>query len=1400
MRRWLPDFWLILALFVIPLIFFLPVTIGGRTLIPADNLYQYEPWASAREEVGVPEVPHNGLLSDLVLQNYQWKTFIRQNISDGEIPLWQPNQLSGTPFLANGQHSALYPFSVIYYVLPLEMAYGWFTVIQLWLAGLWMYLYIRGIGLGRIAGMVAAVTVQLSGFFIVATVHPMIQAGAAWLPLILLMIEFTIQRRPFPATQGKPAMLPWVLIGGVGLSMSHLAGHIEITYYTLLVMALYASLRLLLTWLPNRQQWRSLVITGLMLIGMVVIGFAIGMVQFLPNVQSANNSFRASRPDSTLSEVRGFALPVRHVAKFLMPNVYGNPAYHDYFDVFDGEMISVQKAWEKSTSEDQEAPTINNTDFGIKNYVEGGGYVGILPLVLALYGLYAGFLQRRSKSDSQAIPYRLIFSIIAIISIVLMFGTPFYAILYYGLPGIDQLHTPFRWLFPLTICLAVLAAFGTEALSRSRGEDEYGAEYWKTEAADKPLYVVAKRGGWVLVYSGIAILVGLFCSRLFFDRIESLVDRVYQGLAKANTAFPDAKSFYSYEFRNVLLFGLIIIGVGAVIRVSRCPIYVGKGERRFPVWQLMAIGLIVVDLFAATFDFNTAAKKEWLAYTPPSIQWLQDHMDIEGPFRIQAYEWGEDPLHANAGWRYGLQDVRGYDSLFSQDYAEMMGEIVPQEGLPHNQIVPIIAYKYPRALDNPLLDLLNVRYIITDWIIKPEDDPQAMGFEEVYVDSGVRIYENMEALPRAYTAPLPNEGNSYAINEGCQEDISTETVDEADLQFIPPLSGACIPIQAADITQYDDTEIRIDAIVDQDSWLILADSYDAGWRAFIKPKGASDDEEQEIDVEQVNLDLRGVQLETGEWTVRFKYSPRSFQLGAFTSFVSGMLVIFLALLWFWQTFVSEQADEDTGRRLVKNSVAPIGLNLFNRGIDFAFAFIMLRILGPSDAGIYYYAIVVFGWFDIFTNFGLNTLLTRDVSRDRDAAGRYLFNTSLLRLGLAGLGIPVLGLVLLIRNGTVEPALDATAIIAIVLLYIGLIPNSISTGLTALFYAFEKAEFPAAMTTVSTLVKVTLGLGVLLLGWGVIGLAAVSIITNVVTFVVLTRLAYPLIRANWQPTRDGALQRTMLREAWPLMINHLLATVFFKSDVILMEAINGVRVVGTYSTAYKWLDALNIIPAFFTMALLPIMSRQAHENRDGLKQNYVLGIKLLVMVALPTAVMTTFLANALVGFLGGQEFLPDGAIALQLMIWSIPIGWMNSLTQYVLIALDRQRQITWAFIVAVSFNIITNLIFLSAYSFRAAAITTIFSELVLLVGFFWLMRSSLGAINWVRSLWQPVVASGVAFMVMWILWQRMPVIALGIGTITYLTLLWWLEPFSSQETARLSSILPGRLRRLILWEV
>jgi hypothetical protein len=70
---------------------------------------------------------------------------------------------------------------------------------------------------------------------------------------------------------------------------------------------------------------------------------------------------------------------------------------------------------------------------------------------------------------------------------------------------------------------------------------------------------------------------------------------------------------------------------------------------------------------------------------------------------------------------YGWQDVRGYDSIIPRQYAEFMQQIQPQANeLLYNRIAPI--YAQPggdvyAALDNPLLDLLNVKYVLTEHAI-----------------------------------------------------------------------------------------------------------------------------------------------------------------------------------------------------------------------------------------------------------------------------------------------------------------------------------------------------------------------------------------------------------------------------------------------------------------------------------------------------------------------------------------------------------------------------------------------------------------------------------------------------------------------------------------------------------
>ncbi|MBZ0309029.1 MAG: YfhO family protein, partial [Anaerolineae bacterium] len=814
LRRLYPDLWMALGLFLLPLIFFFPVTLGGKTLIPADNLYQVEPWVSYRESQDVPEIPHNALLSDLVLQNYQWKNFLRQSLEQGEIPLWQPNQFSGTPFLANGQHSALYPFSVIYYVLPLETAYGWFTVSQLWLAGLFMYCFVRGLGLSRFAGMVAGVGYQLSSFFIVATVHPMIQAAAAWLPLILLMLEWIIQRRPLFAGR-RPSSLPWVLVGGMALGMCFLAGHIEITYYTLLIMALYAGMRLAVE-LYKKFPIRHLFQTGLMLLLLVLIGVGLGAAQFIPFVETANESFRTER--ASLEEVRGYALPVRHLAKWLIPNIYGNPTHHSYEDEFTGKII--QHDWIRDAQ-----TRVTSTDFGMKNYVEGGVYVSFLILVLAFIGLFF---------NAEAGVYRWIFAILGLIAVLFAFGTPFYAFLYYAFPGVNQLHTPFRWVWLITFVMCILAAYGAEVLRSQKS-------HWLS------------RAGIGLEAIGLILMLLMASGGQLYEIIESPVQRIYEGLAKAQEAFPDAQSFYSYEVNNFYTFGVMIFVSGLVIWLS---------QRKSPIWQVIAVLVIAADLYAALGDFNPRAEKRWLNFTPPEVAFLQQQNQDE-PVRVQAFNWGERPLDANSGWRYGLQDVRGYDSLFSKQYADYMRQLAPQGEIDFNRIAPI-PYDQPQALLDIRLNALNVRYIITDWIIRPQDEfgvesLDEVGLELVYESAGTRIYENKNAMPRAYG--IAGEKPTF------------DTLPDSLL----------LP---ARITRYESSTVFVDIETQEKSWLVLSDTYSSGWRAFIRPIGTEEDEEKEVDVDLVLENFRGVQLEPGSWTVRFRYSPQSFQLGAFTSFIT----------------------------------------------------------------------------------------------------------------------------------------------------------------------------------------------------------------------------------------------------------------------------------------------------------------------------------------------------------------------------------------------------------------------------------------------------------------------------------------------------------------------------------
>jgi O-antigen/teichoic acid export membrane protein len=1348
------DALLALVLFLLPLLLLAPVTIGPRTLLPADNLFTIPPWSAYAAELGV-EQPHNALLSDLVLENYVWKRLILQAIEQRTLPLWDPYLISGHPFLANGQHSALYPFSLLFYVLPLAEAYGWFTVLQLWLAGLFMAVLLRVLGANRWAAVIAGITYQLSTFFVVSIVFTMIIAAAVWLPLLLALIEIIIRKQESKGTAAY-SPIPYVAVGAVVLGVQSLAGHIEITYYTFLVSGFYAACRLGVLWRRQGTVGPALRLAAWLLV-LVILGMGLGAVQLVPLYEVASRNFRVGSVD--YSDVVGWALPMRRIISFLIPDFFGNPSHHATFDLFTWR-------WQPLglNAQGEINPLCPNcTGWDTKTSVEAGAYVGILPLLLAGLAVVAWWRRRPLQGISGALARSSnvpshgeeeekqcgiatpIFAVLGVLSLAFAFGTPLYALLYYGLPFWNQLHSPFRWIFPFTLSVAVLAGLGTDALNRSHKNSEYAGS---AVVPPESLARLAGILGWGLLALGVGGMTVLVAVLIYPTPFVALAETAFAHSGLAQNAFADGAQFLGYQWPNLFKLALFVAGAGAILRLRRSPIVLPLRLAAVPLWQPAAVLLVAIDLLAAGWGFNPAADPKLLDFRPPVVEWLQERQQDEPFFRITAFvRPGEpQPMLANTAQYWNLYDVRGYDSIIPAQYARYMGLIQTQGDLLYNRIAPIYAPGY-EALDSALLDLLGVRYVLTTQDIPNE------GYRLVY-DADVRIYENLDALPRAFVVPqaqqVPVGEMDYALrslNPRCRVILADDGGGRAPYGPAGPRDETC-DVQAATITRYTANEVTVQASLVEPGWLVLADSFFPGWKAYRRPASPAGDlaAESEVTIHLADGNFRAVYLEPGAWSVRFIYTPMSFKLGLYGSFLAAVVILFMVGVWAWGRLYRESADDQPIKRIAKNSLAPMAMALLNRGIDFAFALLMLRILTPEGAGRFQFAVVFIGYAEILTRFGLGTLLTREVARDRSRSGSYFSNVALLRVFLWLMSLPAMGVALwlyvLFGGVAIETA------IAVGCFAVGLFFSNVSDGLTALFYAHEQAEYPAGISTITTIVRVSLGALALLLGGGVIGLAAGSVVANIVS---ATLLGFILFQKTVRPRfdNDPALRRHMLRESVPLMINHLLATLFFRIDILILQPTWGDRAVGYYGAAYKYIDGINIIPSYFTLAIFPLMSRYAHAARDSLVRAYILSLRLLLIIALPLAVGTPFIARELILVLGGGQYLPESMIALQILVWFLPFSFINQVTQYVLIAIDQQRFLTRAFLIGVSFNVVANLILIPAYGYRAAAITTIASEWALLIPFYYAVRKHLCRVPWVEVAWRPTLAAAAMGGGLWI---------------------------------------------------
>ena len=148
-------------------------------------------------------------------------------------PLWNPHIYSGVPFVGEVQSGIHYPPHLLRFLLGGELAYTdmqWLAMLHIWWAGVTTYFLTKGLGLRRAPAIFAAIAFMFSDLFILHFGNLNLIAVVSWLPLALLGVHRTLEGGGW-----RPA-----LGAGLVLGIAALAGHVQMTLFSLMAVALWA--------------------------------------------------------------------------------------------------------------------------------------------------------------------------------------------------------------------------------------------------------------------------------------------------------------------------------------------------------------------------------------------------------------------------------------------------------------------------------------------------------------------------------------------------------------------------------------------------------------------------------------------------------------------------------------------------------------------------------------------------------------------------------------------------------------------------------------------------------------------------------------------------------------------------------------------------------------------------------------------------------------------------------------------------------------------------------------------------------------------------------------------------------------------------------------------------------
>ncbi|MGZ7118670.1 MAG: flippase [Methanobacterium sp.] len=461
---------------------------------------------------------------------------------------------------------------------------------------------------------------------------------------------------------------------------------------------------------------------------------------------------------------------------------------------------------------------------------------------------------------------------------------------------------------------------------------------------------------------------------------------------------------------------------------------------------------------------------------------------------------------------------------------------------------------------------------------------------------------------------------------------------------------------------------------------------------------------------------------------------------------------------------------NTTQKIFKNTGVLFLSQIFTFALAFFYTMYSARYLGAEGFGLISFALAFAGIIQIVTDMGLNTLLVREVARDKSVINKYLRNIATIKI-LLGI-ITILSCIMIIY--IMGYGIEIILIVSLVTFYF------IFTSFSYMFYSLFQAHHTMEFQSIGDILNSTLLFSGMLIAIyfdvKVLGFAFIYFMVGAIVFgyslsVYIKKFTLPKIEI------DLKFWKKLIIEALPLSLALIFSTMAFRIDTVFLSFLQGSLIVGWYSAAYRLMEVLIFIPTVFIASIYPLFSNYYIHSQDSLKNGYIKSFKYLNILGLPIAIGITLIAPEIINLIYGTGYT-ESIIALQILIWTIPFIFLTHLLGAMFISINKQHLLLKIIFITMAFNIIFNLIFIPIYSYIGSSVITIFTELSFFILAFYYISKLICKID-NKIIIKPLVASLIMGLFIYLVNVNV-IFTIIMAILVYFLALFLLKAFSTED--------------------